>query len=111
VPHYKMLVMSRPVAGREEDYNDWYQNIHLAELTALPGFRSARRYRLARTLVEGDAHPYLAVYDIETEDIDAVLDRLRSAAAQNELDMSDSLDTSDTRALVYEVFGEEVSKR
>jgi hypothetical protein len=107
---YKMVVMSHPVKGREDDYNDWYQNVHLGELVALPGFKSARRFRLARSLVEGETYPYLAVYDIETNDIDSVLDNLRDMAENERLTMSDSLDTDNTHAVVYEEFGAVVSE-
>ena len=106
-----MLVMSQPVAGREDEYNDWYQHVHLHEVVALPGFTSARRFRRARSLVAGDTYPYLAVYEIETDDIDAVLDGLRAAAENKDLNMSDALDTGHTRAVVYEEFGAVVNEQ
>ena len=105
---YKLLIMSNPVPDREDDYNDWYQNIHLGQLMTLPGFKSAQRFRRVRSLVEGETHPYLAVYELETDDIDSVLDGLRTAAANNRLTMSDTLDTSNIYAVVYEKFGDEV---
>ena len=109
MPSYKMVVMSNPVAGREDEYNDWYQNIHLGELVALEGFQSARRFRLARSLVEGEAYPYLAIYEIETGDLDAVLQNLITVAESDQLTMSDAIDTARTRAVVYEEFGEVVA--
>lgn len=108
--NYKMVVMSRPTEGREDEYNDWYQNVHLGELVALPGFKSAQRFRYARSLVEGEAYPYMSIYEIETDDIDAVLQSLRDTAERSGLTMSDSLDLTDTSAVVYEVFGEVVSE-
>ncbi len=108
MPRYKLVVYSRPNPGREDDYNDWYQNVHLRELLALPGFVSAKRYRHARNLVEGEAYPYLSIYEIETDDIDAVLQGLRTTAAQGLFNMSDAIDLTDTSALVYEEFGVEV---
>ena len=110
MPRYKMVVMSNPVKGREDDYNDWYQNVHLGELLALPGFKSGQRFRLARSLVEGETYPYLAIYEIETDDIDAVLDHLRAVAESKLLTMSDSLDTDNTSAVVYEECGAVVSE-
>ena len=29
---YKMITLSNPTAGREAEYNDWYQNVHLKDL-------------------------------------------------------------------------------
>jgi hypothetical protein len=107
---YKMITLSSPIEGREEEYNDWYQNVHLGDLVALEGIRSARRYRFARTLKEGDAHPYMAVYEIETDDIDALLADLGNAAADGRIRMSDAIDTAGATALVYEEFGPAVDE-
>ena len=104
-----MMVMSRPVAGREDEYNDWYQNVHLGELVALPGFVSAQRFRYARNLVEGETYPYMSIYEVDTDDIDAVLDALRGTAERGLLTMSDAIDLTDTSAVVYEEFGSVVS--
>lgn len=43
---YVIVVSSRPAAGREEEYNDWYNNQHLADVLAQPGFKTARRYKI-----------------------------------------------------------------
>lgn len=53
---------------REQEYNDWYDGIHLAELVALDGIVSARRLRP----VNGEG-PYVALYEIEGDDLAAVL--------------------------------------
>ncbi|MCB1687256.1 MAG: hypothetical protein KDI33_02165 [Halioglobus sp.] len=110
MPRYKMVVNSYFVEGREDEYNDWYQNVHLGELVALKGIVSARRFRMARKLVEGEAAPYMAIYEIETDDIDAVLQGLIGEAENSRINMSDAIDTSRTTAVVYEEFGEVVSQ-
>ncbi len=101
--------MSSPFEGREDEYNDWYQNTHLPEVVTLPGIRSAQRYRQARNLKEGEAYPYLTVYDIETDDIDAVLACLAEAAGDGRINMSDAIDTEGAYAVVYEECGKRVS--
>src|SRR6185437_3188005 len=40
------LVFSNPIAGKEQEFNDWYQNSHLGDLTQLPGWNGAQRFRL-----------------------------------------------------------------
>lgn len=102
---YKMVILSRPTEGREDEYNEWYQNVHLGELVALDGIVSGRRYRRARTLGERDSFPYLAIYDIETDDIDGVVLGLTHTAEQGRLTMSDAMDTETAYAVVYEEFG------
>ncbi len=106
---YKMVVFSNPTPGREEEYNAWYQDTHLGDLVALDGIHSARRFRFARSLKEGDAHAYMSIYEIETDDIDAVLAQLGEAAGDGRIRMSDCIDTEGAVALVYEEFGEIVS--
>src|SRR5690606_35749704 len=61
------VVRARPVSPeRDGDLNDWYDGTHIPELLAVPGFVSARRYRL----VGDDGAPeYLAIYDIEADDL------------------------------------------
>ena len=40
-------VLTHPVEGREADYNQWYTEIHLAEVLALPGFVAVQRFKLS----------------------------------------------------------------
>ena len=45
MPKAVMVVYSRPTdPARDDDYNDWYDNVHLREVCEVPGFVSARRY-------------------------------------------------------------------
>lgn len=110
MPCYRMLVLSNPVAGREVEYNDWYQNVHLRQMLALEGFRSAQRFVLSRPMTERGTWSYAAIYEIETDDIDAVLERVRSAAGTEALLVSDALHTAGTYAAIYEICGEAVVK-
>ena len=40
------------VAGMEAEYHDWYDNIHMPEVSRVPGFVAMRRGRLSDTQVE-----------------------------------------------------------
>lgn len=66
-----MVVQSSPVSpDREEEFNDWYDNIHLPEICAVPGFVSGRRYKLTGAADGNDGAPaYLAIYEIEADDL------------------------------------------
>ena len=48
----------------ERDFNQWYEQEHLSERMAIPGFLRARRF----TAIEG-APKYLALYDLETSEV------------------------------------------
>ncbi len=110
MPRYKMLTMSRPTEGREDEYNDWYQNVHLQEIVALDGFRTARRYRLAKEMREEGIYPYVAVYEVDAPDADAAVTELTTAAREGRINMSEAIDRGDIYAAVYEAFGDVVNE-
>jgi hypothetical protein len=49
--------------GAEEEFNRWYNETHLPDVLACPGFISGTRYEC----VQGQPR-YLAVYELESED-------------------------------------------
>ena len=51
-------------ADKEEEFNRWYNEEHLAELLAIPGFLNAARY----VAVSGGPK-YLACYELESPDV------------------------------------------
>ena len=83
------VVRTRPVsAAREAEFNDWYDGTHTPELLAVPGFVSARRYR---RVGDDGAPEYLAVYEIEADDLAAPVEELRRRSAAGETTASDAL--------------------
>lgn len=73
---------------RDGELNEWYDGTHVPELLAVPGFVSARRFRR----VGGDGGPeYLAVYEIEADDLAAPVQELRRRSAAGETTRSDAL--------------------
>jgi hypothetical protein len=102
---YKMVVLSHPTEGREAEYNDWYQNVHLGQVVAFRGFKSAQRFKLVRPLVERQTYPYAAIYEIETDDLDGILQEFIESAGGERLKMSDALATEFVYAAIYEEFG------
>jgi len=58
-----LLVMADIDPAIEDDFNQWYEQEHLAERMAIPGFLRARRF----TVMEGSPK-YLALYDLESPD-------------------------------------------
>jgi len=99
---YKFLVFSNPVAGREDDYNDWYTNTHVAEVTAIPGFTGAQRFRLVPGEGAQPDHRYLAIYDIESENVGEVMQELVVRGTSGGMQMSDAIDPQ-VSTFLYEV--------
>lgn len=74
------LVFSEPPPGvTDEEFDDWY-DAHLHEILSVPGFRSARRFRLKAVVGASEAPPWrhLALYEIDG-DPDAALQALEDA--------------------------------
>jgi len=89
------MVLTDPVEGQDDAYNDWYDNRHLADVLAVDGFVSAQRFRLShQKSPEGVASSrYLAIYEMETDDIDATLAALLSRLGTPVMPVSGALDT------------------
>jgi hypothetical protein len=99
-----MVVQSRPVsAEREDEYNDWYDNTHIPEILAIPGFVGVRRYK-----VPGPEPVYLAICDIEADDLSAPAKELRARSAAGRNTPSDAIQLDPPPVVtVYEELGGE----
>ncbi len=109
MPHFKMIALTRPIESKEDEFNDWYQNYHLPEICAMPGVIGAQRYKQAAALQGGDERNYLAVYDIETENLGAVLGAIGKASAQGKMTGTDAADRAGAYTVVFVEQGERVT--
>jgi hypothetical protein len=57
--------------SREKEVDAWYEKIHMPDLLQTPGYLSAKRY-VAKEPRNGRGK-YLAVYEVETDNIDKTL--------------------------------------
>jgi hypothetical protein len=90
------LVFSNPVdESTEQDFNDWYDTVHLPEVLATPGMVSAQRYKVRETQIGRQTgmppQKYLIVYEMD-DDPDTVMQRIFEAHASGALHMHDALD-------------------
>ena len=90
---YVLLVLTNPVEGKEEAYNDWYTNTHLGDLLKVPGVISAQRFKLTDAQLGPAPHPYsyLALYDIEIDDAQTTISALRERIGTPAMVMSDAM--------------------
>jgi hypothetical protein len=87
-------------ADVEAEYHQWYNDIHLEEICAVEGIVGARRY--APTDGSG---PFIAIYELDTDDLDAVVDRLRELGASGTMSSLQYL-SMDSPPPVPRVYGE-----
>ncbi len=78
---YYFLVFNNPVPGKEKEYLDWYDNRHIIDVTAIPGFVSGQRFVRNETQMYANVEPklanYLTLYRVSTDDLDAVNAEIR----------------------------------
>jgi hypothetical protein len=69
--NYVLAVFSNPMAGREDEYNAWYDTQHLPDVLRNPGFVSGRRYVLHNSELPGYVPPrYLALFEFQSADLE-----------------------------------------
>jgi hypothetical protein len=94
MPKAILFVQTQAVPGREDEYHKWYDDTHIPQLCEIPGINSARRFDLVGT-GRGPADPsipkHAAVYEIEADDVDAVMAEMGQRAADGRTDRSDAL--------------------
>jgi hypothetical protein len=82
MPRGIMVVQSSPVSpDRDDEFNKWYDEEHVPEMLALAGFTTARRYRLFEggpIKAPAGSHSYLALYEVEADDLQAALTAMRT---------------------------------
>jgi hypothetical protein len=85
--HWLMLVGTKNMNSSDEDaFNRWYDNIDIPDVLMVPGYRRARR-GVRQTVAgfspqtqETEDGRYVALYDIETDDMDrTIIDMLMAA--------------------------------
>jgi 2-polyprenyl-6-methoxyphenol hydroxylase-like FAD-dependent oxidoreductase len=112
MPKYKLLVMTQPVEGREGEYNEWYDNVHLHDLVACDGIKSAQRFRLNQVIAPqgGASLPYLAIYEIETDDVNKAIAQIGERSQSGKMSISPALSVETTFGAVYEELGPAVTE-
>ena len=98
---HALFVFTDPVEGKEEEYNDWYNNVHLAEVCQVEGFLSAQRFKVSDVMPGVTDHGYIAIYQVETNDPAKTIKALSAAA--HGMNMSDSINLKGTKSSLGEV--------
>ena len=84
------LVLTNAITGTDEEFNRWYDEIHLGDVLQVPGIVAAQRFRAA-----GDAatetYRYCALYEIESDDPAAVLAEIQRRAGSDSMQLSPTL--------------------
>ena len=92
MPKGKMLVYSNPASPeREAEFNEWYDTVHVPDVLKIKGITGAMRTRVADSPASDTPGKYLAIYDVEADDFNDILNGLGQAFADGSLPMNDCL--------------------
>lgn len=108
---YYFLVFNSPAAGKEAEYNRWYNEQHAPDVVSVPGFVSAQRFvynELQLREVALKKPGYLVVYKIVTDDLPVVLAEVKRLVVSGETRISNALDPASGQMLIYRALRPEV---
>lgn len=99
---YAFTVMATPKPGTDDDYNDWHKNKHVGDVLDLPGFISAKRYRLADVSKGGaTTWNFFTIYEVETDDPEAVLAEMGRRYGTDQMPKTDLSDPTKTVSVMW----------
>lgn len=93
VKKYNLIALTNPLPGQEKAFNDWYTDVHLADVLRLPGVVAAQRFRMSDTQHRPGPfeYAYMAIYEIESDDIQITLDKLSEVSGTDAMPLSPAL--------------------
>src|SRR5437867_718253 len=85
-----LFVMSSAVPGREDEYHAWYDEVHVPDILAISGVRSARRCAVSRAHGD-DLRRYLAIYEIDG-DAESIVAEIGRRVGSGDITLSEAID-------------------
>ena len=78
------------VEGQDDAFNAWYSDVHLKDVLKVPGIVTAQRFKLSDVQRDQPPFPwrYLALYEIETDDLNHTLAALKKRAGTSAMVLS-----------------------
>ena len=98
---HRMIVLAKAAEGRREDLATWYDERHMHDLLAVPGFVSAERHDVL-PVKQPDGMPgwdFMLVYEIDGDPM-TVLRSMGGLMGSEKMPTSDALESVSTLSLV-----------
>jgi hypothetical protein len=95
------FALSNPIPGREDEYNEWYTNVHVRDVSALPGFVSGQRFKLHANKTGEMPGQYLAIYELETDDPEAAYEGINTALMSGKMFVSSAIHADSLTAAIF----------
>ncbi|KKC26182.1 DUF4286 family protein [Sphingomonas sp. SRS2] len=99
---YKLIVLSNAADEMHDEFKRWYKDQHLGDVLRVPGFVGAQRFDAVLDVEPQTPYRYLAVYDIETDDLAATIQGLKDRSDTAEMPISPALDLDNIFVVPFE---------
>ena len=110
MPRYRMIMLSQAQAGREEEFERWYDETHIPEMLQVPGFLAAQRFRTAMNVVGKTPYPFCTIYELEADSAKAAAGAMFGAMQRGQVTTSDLLDPANGQGFLCEEVRERVTR-
>jgi hypothetical protein len=110
---YLGIALTNPVEGREQEFNDWYDDQHIRDILALPGCVSAQRFKLSDVQIPNRSCPYryLAIYEFKPDDPKAAVAAIMERGGTPAMPRSDAVSRETFLTMIYEPVGPKIDKK
>lgn len=99
---YVMIAQSAALPGREDEYDAWYDAVHMKDICALPGVTGGRRFAATPFAMPEPGAPRIAIYDVETDDMAEFMAEMGRRSADGTIARSDAMDRTQSKLWIYE---------
>lgn len=98
---YKFVAFCNAADGKDEEFNNWYDSHHMPDMCDIPGFVSGERF----SSVGGNIpFKYMAVYEVETDDLGATMGEIRNRIGTDRMILSDALDRDGSQTGIWTAY-------
>lgn len=110
-----LVVWTNPTSKEEEEkYNHWYNETHLPDVLKVPGYVAATRYVYTGVAalegMDDPPHRYLALYEVEAEDLAAAAKALEAGVTSGDISLTETLDMSSFSAHFFRAVTDRVTE-
>ena len=109
---YLLLAMTNPLPGRDEAFNEWYDNTAYPTYKSMPGLVPLGRFKAVDVpkmfpFQLDDMFEYLSLYYFEADDPAAFMDRIKAKFPERpEYTFSEDIDTTRFFEPIYVALGD-----
>jgi hypothetical protein len=110
VTNYSFVILTRPKAGREDEWATWHER-HVQDVLRSPGFMSCRRLRVLEPQPSGREPEwiFMTIYELVTDDISGCISELRRRVETNALPTCKASDPSKMVSLVCHTLSKHIA--